>query len=144
MAESGQMEKFDSKRDEWDSWSRRFDQWLSISSYATGNNAADKKRAVFCTLIGSDLTFKLLCTLCTPKRPEEETYDDLRTKAQQTVWSKETRLGRTLPFLFVQTAGQTVVGRLPLRTVTKILVRGKNRYGRTIFSRPNLVRPDHF
>jgi len=79
MAESGQMEKFDAKRDEWDSWSRRFDQWLSISSYATGDNAADKKRAVFCTLIGSD-TFKLLCTLCTPKRPEEESYDDLRTK----------------------------------------------------------------
>ena len=30
------------------------------------------------------------------------------------------------------------------RDVTKNLVRGKNRSGRTIFSRPNLVRPDHF
>jgi len=73
------MEKFDSKRDEWDSWSRRFDQWLSISPYATGDNSADKKRAVFSTLMGSD-TFKLLCTLCAPKCPEEESYDVLRDK----------------------------------------------------------------
>ena len=30
------------------------------------------------------------------------------------------------------------------RGVTKNLVREKNLSGRTIFSRPNLVRPDHF
>ena len=66
MAESGQMEKFDSKRDEWDSWSRRFDEWLSISSYATGDNAADKKRrAVFCTL---GHTYWILC--CAGKTSE--------------------------------------------------------------------------
>jgi len=43
MVELHQMEKFDAKRDEWNSWSCRFDQWLSISSYATGDNSADKK-----------------------------------------------------------------------------------------------------
>ena len=81
MEESNQMEKFDSKQDEWDPCSCRFDQWLLISPYATGDNSADKKQAVFCTLMGLE-TFKLLCTLCTPKHPEEESYDVLRENKQ--------------------------------------------------------------
>jgi len=32
--------------------------------------------------MGSD-TFKLLCTLCAPKRPEEESYDVLRDKLKK-------------------------------------------------------------
>ena len=36
-------------------------------------------RAAFCTFIGSD-AFKLLCSLCAPKKPEECTYDALKTK----------------------------------------------------------------
>jgi len=40
----------------------QFDQWLSINPYATGDYSADKKQAVFCTLIGMD-TFELLHTL---------------------------------------------------------------------------------
>ena len=79
MATPGHMEMFDSRRDDWDSWSRRFDQWLSISSYAVGDNAEDKKRAAFCTFVGSE-TFKLLCTLCTPRKPEECTYTTLKEK----------------------------------------------------------------
>ena len=69
MASQGQIELFHSRKDEWDSWSGRFDQWLSMGSYATGGNADNKKRAAFCTFIGSE-TFKLLCTLCTPKKPD--------------------------------------------------------------------------
>ena len=45
MASQGQIELFDSRKDEWDSWSRRFDQWLSISPYETGDDADNKKRA---------------------------------------------------------------------------------------------------
>ena len=70
---------FDSRKDDWDSWSRRFDQWLSISSYATGEDADNKKRAAFCTFIGSE-TFKLLCTLCAPEKPEESSYKTLKEK----------------------------------------------------------------
>ena len=62
-----------------DSWSCHFDQWLKISTYAKGEHAADKMQAAFCTFIGSDI-FKLLCTLCAPKKPEECTYDALKTK----------------------------------------------------------------
>ena len=69
----------DSRKDDWDSWSHHFDQWLSISSYATGDDVATKKRAVFCTFIGLQ-TFKLLCTLCTPTRPEDCSYEDLKAK----------------------------------------------------------------
>ena len=79
MVSPSQIEMFDPKKDEWDSWSRRFDQWLSISPYATGENADTKKRAAFCTSIGSE-TFKLLCTLCAPAKPEECTYETLKTK----------------------------------------------------------------
>ena len=79
MASQGQIELFDSRKDKWDSWSRRFDQWLSISPYATGDDADNKKRAAFCTFIGSE-TFKLLCTLCMPKKPEECTYVELKDK----------------------------------------------------------------
>ena len=79
MASPSQIEMFDPKKDEWDSWSCRFDQWLSISPYATGENADTKKRAAFCTSIGSE-TFKLLCTLCAPVKPKECTYEILKTK----------------------------------------------------------------
>ena len=79
MATLSQIEMFDSRKDDWDSWSRRFDQWLSISSYATGEDADNKKRAAFCTFIGSE-TFKLLCTLCAPEKPEESSYKTLKEK----------------------------------------------------------------
>ena len=59
--------------------SRRFDQWLKISPYAEGDGSADKTRAAFCTFIGSD-SFKLLCNLCAPKKPEECTYETLKAK----------------------------------------------------------------
>ena len=44
--------------------------------------AAEKMRAAFCTFIGSD-TFKLLCSLCTPKKPEECQYEDLKKKLDE-------------------------------------------------------------
>ena len=73
MASLSQIETFDPKKDDWDSWSRRFVQWFSISPYATGEGADDKKHAAFCTFIGLK-TFKLLCTLCAQAKPEESPY----------------------------------------------------------------------
>ena len=46
----------------------RFDQWLLLSSFSRGDNAEARKRAAFCTYIGSE-TFTLLCYLCTPGKP---------------------------------------------------------------------------
>ena len=79
MASLNHIETFDPRKDEWDSWSRRFEQWFSISPYATGEGTDNKKRAAFCTFIGSE-TFKLLCTLCAPAKPEESSYDTLKSK----------------------------------------------------------------
>jgi len=79
MATSVSIEPFDASKVEWDSWSRRFDQWLKISPYAEGENAANKMRAAFCTFIGSD-AFKLLCCLCAPNKPEDCGYEDLKAK----------------------------------------------------------------
>ena len=79
MATSFSVEPFYAPKVEWDSWNRRFKQWLKVSTYAEGKHAADKMRAAFCIFIGSD-AFKLLCSLCAPKKPEKCTYDTLKTK----------------------------------------------------------------
>ena len=88
MVSQGQIKFFDSSKDEWDSWSRRFDQWLSISPYVTGDDADNKKCAAFCTFIGSE-TFKLLCTLCAPMKPEECSYVDLKNKLNKQFGTKK-------------------------------------------------------
>ena len=97
MASQGQIELFDSRKDEWDAWSRRFDQWLSISPYAAGDDANDKKRAAFCTFIGSE-TFKLLCTLCAPKKPEECSYAVLKDKLNKQFGTKKLVLAERYHF----------------------------------------------
>ena len=66
MATSISIEPFNASKVEWDSWSRRFDQWLQISPFATGEQGSN--------------AFKLLCSLCAPKKPEECTYDALKMK----------------------------------------------------------------
>ena len=97
MASHGQIELFDSRKDEWDAWNRRFDQWLSISPYATGDDANNKKRAAFCTFIGSE-TFKLLCTLCAPGKPEECSYAVLKDKLNKQFGTKKLVLAERYRF----------------------------------------------
>ena len=76
---SPQFETFNPCKEQWNSWSRRFDQWLLLSSFSGGDNAEAKKRAAFCTYIGSE-TFTLLCSLCAPGKPEDKTYEELKEK----------------------------------------------------------------
>ena len=97
MVSQGQIELFNSRKDEWDSWNRRFDQWLSISPYATGDDADNRKHAAFCTFIDSE-TFKLLCTLCTPKKPEECTYVELKNKLKKQFGTKKLVLAESYHF----------------------------------------------
>ena len=79
MASVPSIQPFNSSTDDWTSWSRRFDQWLTISPYATGEDANSKKRAAFLTFIDSN-SFKLLCSLCAPTKPEECSYTTLKEK----------------------------------------------------------------
>ena len=69
MATAPPINTFDSRTDDWNSWSRRFEQWLTLSPYATGEGSEAKQCAALCTYIDSS-TFKLLCSLCAPKKPE--------------------------------------------------------------------------
>ena len=96
MATSISTEQFDASKVEWDPWSRRFNQWLKISTYAEGEHPTDKMQAAFCTFIESD-TFKLLYSLCAPKKPEECTCTE--NEARCSIWSKENGLSRALPLL---------------------------------------------
>ena len=78
MATALLLESFNFNRDDWNVWSRRFEQWLTLSTYSTGEDAEVKKRAAFCTYIDTT-TFKLLCSLCAPKKPEL-TFKQLKAK----------------------------------------------------------------
>ena len=88
MATAPLLETFNSSKDDWNTWSRRFEQWLTLSSYSTGDDAAAKKCAAFCTYIDS-ATFKLLCSLCAPRKPEELTFEDLKAKLDSQYGTKK-------------------------------------------------------
>ena len=89
MAMFPPIEPFDSSKDEWNSWSRRFDQWLKISPYAEGEGetTTNKRCSAFCTCIGSE-AFKLLCSLRVLKKPKECTYETLKAKMERNMASK--------------------------------------------------------
>ena len=91
------LKPFNSTKDDWNAWSRRFEQWLTLSSYSTGDDAAAKKRAAFCTYIDS-ATFKLLCSLCAPKKPEELPYDQLKDKLDSQYGTKKLVLAERYRF----------------------------------------------
>ena len=69
MGTAPPMNSFNSRTADWNSWSRRFEQWLTLSPYGEGDGSEAKQRAALCTYIDS-ATFTLLCSLCAPKKPE--------------------------------------------------------------------------
>ena len=89
-------------------WSWHFDQWLKISPYAEGESAADKMRAAFCTFIKSD-AFMLLCSLCTPKKPEVCSYKTLKAKMDSQYGTKKLVLAEQYCFYsYKQQKGQSL------------------------------------
>ena len=102
------LEPFNTSKDDWNAWSRRFEQWLSLSSYSTGENADAKKRAAFCTYIDS-ATFKLLCSFCAPKKPEELTFEALKAKLDSQNGTKKIVLAERYRFYnYKQRDGQSL------------------------------------
>ena len=66
-----------------------------------------KMRATFCTFIGL-AAFKLLCSVCSPKKPEECTYDTLKTKMDSQYGVKKLVLEERYCFYsFKQCEGQS-------------------------------------
>ena len=108
MASVPSIQPFDSSTEDWSSWSRRFDQWLTISPYATGDDATSKMRAAFLTFIGSS-AFKLLCSLCAPTKPEECSYKTLKEKLDSQYGVKRLVLAERHRFYnYKQQEGQTL------------------------------------
>ena len=105
---SPQFETFNPSKEQWNSWSRRFDQWLLLSPFSTGKNADTKKRAAFCTYVGSE-TFTLLCSLCAPGKPEDCTYEALKEKLDRQYGVKKLVLAECFRFyLYKQSKTQSL------------------------------------
>ena len=103
-----QLEPFNSRKDDWNSWSRRFKQWLTLSSYSTSEGSEVKQQAAFCTYIDSS-TFKLLCSLCAPNKPEELSLEQLLTKLDAQFGTKKLVLAERYRFYsYKQQEGQSL------------------------------------
>ena len=98
-----QFEIFNPSIEQWNSWSHCFDQWLLLSSFSRGENAEAKKRAAFCTYIGSE-TFTLLCSLCTPGKSEDKTYEELKEKLDKQYGVKKLILAKRYCFYLYKQA----------------------------------------
>ena len=88
MATAPLLEMFNSSKDDWNAWSRRFGQLLTLSSYSTSDDTAAKKLAAFCTYIDS-ATFKPLCSLCAPRKPEVLPFKELKAKLDSQYGTKK-------------------------------------------------------
>ena len=62
----GNIDEFDSAREDWP----QYEEWLGHFFTANNIDDADKKRAVFLTVIGA-ATYKLPCNLMSPSKPGE-------------------------------------------------------------------------
>ena len=72
-----------------------------------GQGSDEKKPAVFCMYIDS-ATFKLLCSLCAPKKPEEPTSDKLQFKLDTQFGTKKIVLAKRYQFYsYKQLEGQS-------------------------------------
>ena len=70
MATFGKVDKFDASKEEWS----QYVECLTHFFLANGIDEAEKKRAVFLSVIGP-AAYKLLRNLLAPAKPGEKAYD---------------------------------------------------------------------
>ena len=75
MATYGKIEEFDSVHEDWPEYVERLGFFFDANGIG---DDADKKRAVFLTVVGAT-TYKLLRSLVSPSKPGEKSYADLIT-----------------------------------------------------------------
>ena len=106
MATAPPINTFDLRIDDWNLWSRFFEQWLTLSPYTTGEGSEAKQCAALCTYIDSS-TFKLPCSLCAP---EELTFAQLKAKLDGQYGTKKLVLAERYRFYnYKQQEGQLLV-----------------------------------
>ncbi|KAE9542264.1 hypothetical protein AGLY_003391 [Aphis glycines] len=69
----GQLTEFKLKEDDFDSWIERFELYVTLNEINV-----HKKQLLFLTLLGND-GYALLRDLCTPNKPIDKKYDDLKS-----------------------------------------------------------------
>ena len=112
VAAAPPIDPFHLQTDDWNSWSRHFEQWLILSPYSSGEGSDAKKRAALCTCIDSP-TFKLLCSLCTPTKLEELTFKQLKAKLDAQYGITKLVLTERYRFYnYKQLAGQSYIAKL--------------------------------
>ena len=68
----GKVEPFQAGVDDWEQYAERLDQYFDANSITT----AEKKRAVFLTVVGKE-TYGLLSNLLAPAKPATKTFEEL-------------------------------------------------------------------
>ena len=106
MAEKyARLEPFDCEGGDWESYQERLEQ-LFVVNEVTENKA---RRAALLTVCGQ-ATYKLLKTLCAPKKPAEVSYDDLCKKLAEHFNPKPSEIMQRLAFHSrVRAHGESVV-----------------------------------
>ena len=110
-ASQGQIELFDSRKDEWDSWSRRFDHAVVINKSVYMRQETTliiRSVLLFVTFIGFE-TFNFTLYPLHPEEARGMHLCGIEGQAKRTVWNKETSFGRTLSFLRLQAARETII-----------------------------------
>ena len=68
----GRVEEFDGNKDDWQQYVERLEHFFQVNDV----DGAEKKRAVFLSVIGS-ATYKIIWNLLSPAKPGEKSYADL-------------------------------------------------------------------
>jgi len=83
-----------------------------MAPYSTGEDTEMKKQAAFYTYIDST-TFKLLCSLCALKKPEELTLEQLQSKLYAQFGTKKLVLAKCYQFYnYRQHEGQSLTDNI--------------------------------
>lgn len=103
MAQIGKIEHFQIGED-WESYEERLQQYFKANEITD----ADKKVAVFLTVVGSHL-YKLLRNLVSPSKPAEKSYDEITTVLKQHLVPKPIVIAERLKFRrCVQKPGENI------------------------------------
>ena len=75
----GKLEEFDGSKEEWNSYIERLEFYFEANGISedTDNNGA-RRRAILLTCVGAT-TYKVIRSLCSPDKPNEKTYADIKT-----------------------------------------------------------------
>ena len=73
----GHIEAFDPDSDDWPQYVERMEEMFKANNL-TGESKADKRRAIFLTVVGKR-TYNILRSLLSPVKPSEKTFEELTT-----------------------------------------------------------------